>query len=75
MQVINEKLVARKCYTDTLRGLKPDLEVLVVKYDERNTISTITSRLKRDEGFTFITQKDGDNLKIQKISIVVPDNL
>lgn len=67
MQVINEKLVGRKKYAQSLRALKPNTEVLVVDIAERNSVSAIVARLKKAEGMEFITQKDGDKLKVQRI--------
>lgn len=64
MQVINENLIKEKSIAQSLRELKPYVEALIVPIGDRPSVGTTISRLKKSEGLTFATKKDGKDLKI-----------
>jgi len=70
MRIIKEKITKRTGMTEVLRGLKAKSDCLIIDPDERPSVSSIASKLKRTEGMLFITQKDGDVVKVQKIGKV-----
>ena len=68
MEIIKEKLKVAKHYSSALRKLVPGIDCLVVDIGVRQTVSSIASKLKKAEGLVFITRKDGNKLKVQRIA-------
>ncbi len=66
MQVITEKIIKQRSVAQQLRDLAINEEVLCVPLEKSASIYGTITRLKLVDKMDFITQKDGEVIKVQR---------